>query len=352
MVQYVDMLLVYGIGYTGALASRELHRQGVPHLVGNRSLGASLQAHAAAVGAETRAFDLADEAGLTRGLAGVTVVLNCAGPFTRTAAPLAAACLERGIHYLDLAGEVAEHEAVRALHDRALARGAMLLPGAGFGVVPTELAAARATAALGEPATHLVIAFETRGGASRGTLESVLRGIHEPGVERREGALVPVAPGARRRRLDLGGGRALVVTNPWRADLVSAAASTGAPAIETYSTFPAPARFFMRRPRLMRSRFGRWLVGRIIAGSPAGPSERDLARGSTRVLATATAADGRTASVRVRGPEAYVFTARAAAACARAALDGRARAGFAVPSQLLGLDGLSAIEGTSVEELA
>ena len=57
------MLLVYRIGYTGALASRELHRQGVPHLVGNRSLGAQLQAHAAAVGAEARVFDLAAAAG-------------------------------------------------------------------------------------------------------------------------------------------------------------------------------------------------------------------------------------------------------------------------------------------------
>src|SRR5262245_52033917 len=189
----MSMLLVYGIGYTGALASRELHRQGIRHLIAGRSRSAALEAHAAAIGAEARAFDLADGGALERGLAGVTAVLNCAGPFTRTAEPLARACAERGIHYLDLAGEVAEHEAVRALGDRAAEKGAMLLPGAGFGVVPTEVAAARAAAALGAPAAHLLIAFETRGGASRGTLESVLRGIHEPGVERRDGALVPIA---------------------------------------------------------------------------------------------------------------------------------------------------------------
>jgi kynureninase len=45
--------------------------------------------------------------------------------------------------------EVVEHEAVRALHERASR--AMLLPGAGFGVVPTELAATRAGAARGAP---------------------------------------------------------------------------------------------------------------------------------------------------------------------------------------------------------
>src|SRR5215212_3892839 len=109
------MLLVYGIGYTGALASRELHRQGIAHGVAGRGLSAALEAHAAEVDGEARAFDLADAGPVARGLAGITAVLNCAGPFARTAEPLARACAERGIHYLDLAGEVVEHEAVRAL---------------------------------------------------------------------------------------------------------------------------------------------------------------------------------------------------------------------------------------------
>ena len=361
MSQNEPALLLYGPGYAGGLCARELAAQGIPFVLAGRTDGPALAELAAALGAPTRVFALDDPAALARGLAGVRVVLNCAGPFAQTAAPLASACAAHGVHYLDLAGEVAEHDLVAALDDAARASGAMLLPGAGFGVVPTEVAAARAAAALAEPPARLVIAYETVGGASRGTLATVLRGLADPGIELRDGARVAIAPGARRIRMDLGGraanpGRvghekargALVVTNPWRADLVAAARSTGARSIETYATFPAAARFLMRRPGFLRSRAGRWLIERIVRGASAGPDERALARGSTRVLAVAHGASGRSAEVRVRGPEAYVFTARAAAACARAALDGRARAGYTTPSQLLGLDGLHVIAGVEV----
>jgi saccharopine dehydrogenase-like NADP-dependent oxidoreductase len=50
----------------------------------------------------SRAFALTAPAECESGLAGVTVLLNCAGPFSRTAAPLIAACLATNTHYLDI----------------------------------------------------------------------------------------------------------------------------------------------------------------------------------------------------------------------------------------------------------
>jgi saccharopine dehydrogenase (NAD+, L-lysine-forming) len=146
--------------------------------------------------------------------------------------------------------------------------------------------------------------------------------------------------------MDLGDGPTAVVSNPWRADLVSAHASTGASEVLTYATFPLAARLMMGAPRLMASAFGRFIVARAIASAPAGPTDAELAEGSTRVLALAES-DGRRAEVRVRGPEAYVFTARAAAECARRVLSGVVRPGFATPS-VLGLDLLTAMEGVVV----
>jgi len=336
------MLVVYGAnGYTGALVSHELARRGIPHVVAGRRKS-EVEAHARAVGAESRVFAVEDA---ERGLAGATAMLNCAGPFARTAAPLAAACLRAGAHYLDLAGEVDEHLAILALGDEAKARGVMLLPGVGFGVVPTEVAAARAAQALGEAPRRIVIAYETRGGASKGTLATVLPALATPGVARRGGELVPWRAGER-AEMDFGDGPITVVSNPWRADLVSAHASTGAGEILTYATFPFAARFMMTSPRLTSSAFGRWIVARAIASAPAGPTDAELARGSTRILALAET-DSRRAEVRVRGPEAYVFTARAAAECASRVLAGVARPGFATPS-VLGLDLLTAIEGVVV----
>jgi short subunit dehydrogenase-like uncharacterized protein len=336
------MLLVYGAnGYSGALVSHELARRGIAHVVAGRRESEVL-AHARAVGAESRVFAVEDA---ERGLAGATTVLNCAGPFARTAVPLAAACLRAGAHYLDLAGEVDEHLAIAALGDEARARGVMLLPGVGFGVVPTELAAARAAEALGHAPERIVTAFETRGGASKGTLATLLPALATVGVARRGGELVPWRPGER-AEMDFGDGPIGVVSNPWRADLVAAHASTGAGEILTYATFPFAARFMMTSPRLMSSGFGRWIVARAIASAPAGPTDAELAKGSTRVLAVAEA-QGRRAEVRVHGPEAYVFTARAAAECARRVLAGVVRPGFAPPSAL-GLDLLESIEGVVV----
>ncbi|MBV8292112.1 MAG: saccharopine dehydrogenase NADP-binding domain-containing protein, partial [Mycobacterium sp.] len=66
------------------------------------------------------------------------VVVNTVGPFTRTAVPLALACLKAGTHYVDLANEL---DAVRELLDldaEAHDRGVTIVTGAGFGVLATE----------------------------------------------------------------------------------------------------------------------------------------------------------------------------------------------------------------------
>ena len=63
------------------------------------------------------------------------VVLNCAGPFSRTAAQLVAACLRAKVHYLDITGELAVLEGMAGRDDQARAAGITLLPGAGFDVV-------------------------------------------------------------------------------------------------------------------------------------------------------------------------------------------------------------------------
>lgn len=340
-------VLVYGVtGFTGALVSRELSRRGIAHAVGGRRREA-VTTHAREVGAEARVFDLDDPAAVRAGIAGFGAVLNCAGPFAKTAPKLASAAIEASIAYLDLAGEAEEHEALRRRDDEARARGAMLLPGVGFGVVPTDCAAALAARALARP-TRLLIAYETVGGASRGTLETVLRGIHTHGAQRRGGVLVDCRPGERARKLDLGGGSVTVVTNPWRADLVSAWVSTGVPEIETFATFPFAARAMMRFPGLMQRPFVQRRLDKMIADAPEGPSEDEMKRGSTRVLAVAEDGDGGRAEVRVRGPEAYVFTARAAAEIVARVVNDGAIPGFQTPSRAFGPDLLRSIEGVEV----
>lgn len=77
-----------------------------------------------------RVFGREDAAETALQLAGVDVVLNCAGPFAATAEPLMKACIDQGIHYLDITAEI---NVYRLSHwekeRRGPGRGANRLPG-------------------------------------------------------------------------------------------------------------------------------------------------------------------------------------------------------------------------------
>jgi short subunit dehydrogenase-like uncharacterized protein len=79
-------------------------KQGLRPVLAGR--GASVLTLASELGLPARQFDLADQAATSVGLNGVGLVLNCAGPFCRTAEPMIAACLDAGAHYLDITGEI------------------------------------------------------------------------------------------------------------------------------------------------------------------------------------------------------------------------------------------------------
>src|SRR4029079_18524018 len=95
-------------------------------------------------GRTARVFALDDPAATAAALKGVTVVLNCAGPFSRTAGPMVDACLRVRAHYLDITGEIEVLEALASRDAEARAAGVTVLPGTGFDVVPSDCLAAEA----------------------------------------------------------------------------------------------------------------------------------------------------------------------------------------------------------------
>ena len=107
-------LLIYGAsGYMGALTARTAVAAGLTPVLGGRRAEA-VAPLAQELGLRTRVASLDDPAALAAALDGMDVVLNCAGPFPATTVPLAQACIRAGVHYLDLAGEVPEYEALLA----------------------------------------------------------------------------------------------------------------------------------------------------------------------------------------------------------------------------------------------
>ena len=138
----MDGFLIYGAnGYTGSLIARTAINQGLRPILAARN-AVAVERLGRELGLEYRVFDLDDPVILEKRFQGLSAVLHCAGPFVHTSKPLADACLRSGVHYLDVTGEVSVFEALAARDGEAKASGIMLLPGAGFDVVPSDCLAA------------------------------------------------------------------------------------------------------------------------------------------------------------------------------------------------------------------
>jgi len=253
---------------------------------------------------------------------------------------------------------VPELEAIRRLDARAREAGIMLLPGVGLGVLPTDALAARLKRRL-PSAVRLRLALETVGGTSRGTLRTLFRHLRRgTGVKRLGGDLVPARAAEERLLLDLGGGRRVAVTDPWRGDLASAWWSSVYREIDVYAVHRAMMRRLLRSPlasparALLATRAGQALERQAIALRPAGPGEQELAAGLTRIWAQAEDAAGHRVTARLRGPERHLFTARTALWVAQRVLAGRLRVGCQTPATAYGPDLVDRlveeVEGVSV----
>jgi len=343
----MSAFLVYGAnGYTAQLIAREAVVRGQRPVLAGRNAEA-VEAVASRLGLEHRIFALDDAAATRAGLAGMTAVLHCAGPFARTAGPMADACLEARVHYLDITGEIGVFEMLAARDTEAMAAGIMLLPGAGFDVVPSDCLAAHLHRRL-PTATHLALGFHGIGRFSRGTATTIVENLHRGGVIRRGGVLLKVPAAWRTRDIDFGEGPTLAVSIPW-GDVSTAYHSTGIGDIEVYT---ATSRRQLRLMRLSRhlawalrsSLVQRFLKHRIQA-SPPGPSDEERSQGRTLLWGEVSDKEGRRAVARLRGPEGYTFTMRTALAVVARVLAGDAPPGYQTPSLAYGPDFVLDIPG-------
>ncbi len=341
-----DFLLYGSYGYTGRLIVERARAAGLTPLLAGRD-AAALAIQAAETGLPHRAFPLDDTAALDAALRETRVVLHAAGPFSRTSRPMVEACIRTGAHYLDITGEIAVFEAVAARDAQAPAAGVMLLPGAGFDVVPSDCLAAHLKRRL-PGATRLQLAFQGLGGISRGTLTTMMENIGQGGAVRRGGGITRVPAAYRSRMVDLGRGEVSVTTIPW-GDVSTAYHSTGIPDIEVYTRVGASSRRGM-----VASRYLGWLLSsgpvqrmikRRIQAGPPGPTPEQRARGASLLWGQVEDDAGRRAVSRMRTPEGYTLTAMTSVEAVRRVLAGDAPAGFQTPSQAYGADWITTFEG-------
>jgi len=347
-----DVLLYGASGFTGRLvAERAAARGGRPILAGRSE--AKVRPLADRLGLSHRVFPLDDGGALSRGLEGVAVVLNCAGPFSRTARPMIEACIRARAHYLDITGEIEVFEHAAAEGGGARDAGVMLMPGVGFDVVPSDCLAAHLKRRL-PGAVALTLAFQAVGRPSPGTARTAVEGLRAEGLVRRAGRLVPVPWAHRTRTVDFGRGEVEAMAVPW-GDVSTAFHSTGIPDVEVFMAVPHRVVALARAGRhlrwLLRSAPVQAALKAAAAASSPGPGEEERRGGRSFLWGEARDADGRTARARLSTPEAYEFTARTSWEIAARAASGRALPGFRTPSMAFGPDFILEFEGVERRDL-
>ncbi|WP_253738284.1 saccharopine dehydrogenase family protein [Halohasta salina] len=347
----MDALMIYGAyGYTGELISRTAAaREFDPVLAGRdpdrlHPLGTDLDCR-------SRAFGLTDD--IEAHLSGVDAVLNCAGPFDATAEPLVEACLNRGVDYLDITGELPVFERLARRDGEATAAGITLMPGVGYDVVPTDSLAAHLQARLPE-ATHLALALSASGSLSGGTLKTLLNGVGSGSAIREDGHLRAIPTASKTRVVDFGTGTETVMTIPW-GDLSTAYRTTGIPNIAVYVAVPDAVRHTLMLTRPFGGVLATEPVQRLLKGLVdrfvEGPSWAARAENETTIWGEAwSESSGETVQSILRTPDTYELTVAAALACAEGVLDGEAPDGFATPAGAFGPDLVLELPGVSRQD--
>ncbi len=351
-------LLIYGAnGYTGRLVVDVARARGMlpaDLIVAGRN-GQVIQALGDETGIEHRVFGLDSPSTVDACLEGVAVVLHCAGPFARTATPMAEACIRMGVHYLDVTGEVGVFEQLAARTDEARRAGVMLMPGVGFDVVPSDCLAVHVAARVPNPTTLRIAILGLGASMSHGTAMTMVENLHRGGLVRRNGKLVKVRPGSVTRKFDFGRGPKLAMAVPW-GDLSTAWHSTRIGTIETY--FAASNRMVWGArvggfvPWLIGSGPVQSLMKKRVDARPAGPTDEQRKASRSILVAEVENAAGQRAVSRLTTPNGYALTADAGVEIARRVLRGEHRAGFQTPAMVYGADFVLSIPGTEREDLA
>jgi short subunit dehydrogenase-like uncharacterized protein len=334
-----NTFLLYGAnGYTGELIARYAQQYNLqPVLAGRRK--ELIEPLASKLNLPYKIFDLDNSAALLDALKDVKVVLHAAGPFQFTAKQMINACLQTGTHYLDINGDIAVFEMIKQYDAAAKKAGIMLLPGAGFDVVPTDCIALQLKKILPDAIT-LQLAFASLGGGlSHGTATTMANKLGEGGAVRKDGKIIGTPLGQKGMWIDFGIKKLFVMSIPW-GDISTAHFTTGIPNIETYTGIAKKTYNVLKLQTLfnwlLRTSVMRNFIKKKINQKPAGPTDEQRSKAISLVWGQATNAAGKTATVRLSGPDGYTLTTHSALIILQKVLNGNFTAGYQTPASAYG----------------
>ncbi len=340
--------LLYGAnGYTGQLVAEEALRKGHKPILAGRSED-KIRPIAERTGLDYVIADLTDRNSLNKALSGIELVFNAAGPFIHTSAPIIKACLEYGIHYTDITGEIPVFQNIFSFDSLAKKKGIVLMSGIGFDIIPTDCLARYVTERV-PGAVGLELAFAGLEHISPGTMKTMVEMIPGGGLVRRNGKLIGYPLGKGAKKVMFPDGEHTVIPILW-GDLETAYHSTGVQNITTYMAYPNyMIRFLPAGISIMQKLFASKMIQRaaqkIIDMTVKGPGKDAREKDRSYVWARAVDAKGNEKQAWLDIPETYLFTAVASVLTIEKILALHPR-GALTPAMAFGADFVLEIQGT------
>jgi len=343
----MNKILIYGAyGYTGRLIIDQFLSQGIKPLIAGRNKEKTM-ALGDEKGLEAEGFDLAETDKLNAWLGKGAVVIHCAGPFSHTAKQMLDACIETKTHYLDITGEYEVLDLAQSFDNKAKEAGIMVMPGAGFDVVPSDCLAAHLYAQMPD-ATHLELAFVNKGSRlSRGTAKTMIEGIGKKQAYRKDGKYAYNKSGHEVKEIDFGEFKQISMAIPW-GDISTAYFSTGIPNIQVYlgsdKNQIGQARKAASLGFLLKLGFVQNFLKKQIDKKPAGPSDEKRAGAKTYMWGKVSNGD-KEIEARIVAPDGYTLTALTTVSIANKVTADQFTAGYQTPSTAYGKDLILEVDG-------
>ncbi len=346
--------MIYGAnGYTGTLITREAVKRGLAPILAGRSQSA-ITTLAQELNLEARVFTVDEKPQLLQQLSDVDLVLNCAGPFSKTVQPLLQACLATQCHYLDISGELRVFDYCFEQDDKAKQAHCIVCPGVAFDIVPTEIAAAKLKQLL-PTTTAIKLGFDGAMALSKGSSITLLEGIGNPDLTvymvRDAGTLLHLHH-PRIESLGFANGqtpkKAMAIT--W-ADLNGAFYSTGIPNIAVYVPATLINRISFAYMNWLKPLFAlrgvQSFLTRIINLIVKGPTAHEIESSRMTVFGEAHDGSGKVVRLHFTVPHGYKFTYLASVSIVQHFLFQANTGGYFTPSMLMGTDFIQTLEGCS-----
>ena len=349
-----QQIVVYGsYGYTGKLIVALCRSKNLNIVLAGRNED-QLKTQSAETSYPYQVVESHHVDGLLKLLEPAFAVIHCGGPFRYTAQIMVEACLATKTHYTDITGEYQVFESLAKLDGLAKEKGIMIMPGAGFDVVPSDCLALHLKNRL-PSATHLQLAFAmSKSGLSRGTKKSMTEGLGDGGLIRKDGKLSSIAMGEKVMEIDFGLFKTKTLCIPW-GDISTAWRSTGIPNIEVYTgatdQMISSARISNYIGWLLRMRWVKNFLLKQIDKRPPGPSEEKRESGRSYLWGRVHDASGKECISRLETVSGYSLTAKTAVLIAEKILIGNFKAGYQTPAMAYGADLILEIGDTKRQDV-